>query len=58
MEQVTRLLAVSSISDDSFDTAASNVPAGPRLPPLTLEASNSLLSPLGSHLRTNWTRER
>jgi len=57
MEQLTRLLAVGEISHLSNGTSLSieDIPACARLSPLTLESSNSLLSPLGSHLRSNST---
>jgi hypothetical protein len=32
---------------------AQDIPAGSRLAPLTLESSNALLPPLGSHLRSD-----
>ena len=59
MEQSTRLLAVEGVSKgrsklDHF-RLGDPLPAGARLSPLTLESSDSLLSPLGSHLRSNWT---
>jgi hypothetical protein len=60
MERLTRLLAAEGVSGLIFETHPSieDIPAGSRLSPLTLESSNSLLSPLSSHLRSNSTVSR
>ena len=57
MEQLTRSLAVSRVNDPNLELVRELIiPAGSRLAPLTLQSSDSLLSPLGSHLRSNSTR--
>ena len=57
MEQCANLLAVErwgSAVDEKFKLiGARGLPAGSRLAPLTLESSNALLPPLGSHLHSS-----
>lgn len=57
MERLTRLLAVEEVSGLLGETVSciEDIPACSRLTSLTLESTDSLLSPLGSHLRSNLT---
>lgn len=57
MEQLTRLLAVRVVSGLTFEAVLliEDIPACSSLSSLLLESANSLLSPLGSHLRSNST---
>ena len=52
MKQSSRLLAVATVSRAQLQTRFSDLRSGSRLAPLSLESSDSLLSPLGSHLRS------
>ena len=45
-----RLLAADGVRSVTFESGRGHSPAGPDLSPLTLQAPNSLLPPLGSHL--------
>jgi hypothetical protein len=47
-EEITCWRDISNLIDSSTRVS---IPSGSRLAPLTLEATNSLLSPLGSHLQ-------
>jgi hypothetical protein len=57
MERLTRLLAAKGVSGLLFGSVPliEDIPACSSLPSLLLESANSLLSPLGSHLRSNST---
>ena len=48
---VSNNLVTATVSSQLKDNGVEGVPASSRLSPLTLEASNTLLPPLSSHLR-------